>query len=98
MKGKLNITDHLKLKKDKPKKSNWLKDTLRQYELEHLELCKWLKDMDVVSDMYVRSWPNTEQFLEENKELLKFYYIYDNLKQKTNESKERTSPPANDIG
>jgi hypothetical protein len=82
MKSKLNLTDHLKVKRDKPKQSNWLKITLREYELEHLELCKWLKDRGIVNDLYLRHWPNTEQFLEENKELLDFYYIYTDLTQK----------------
>jgi len=97
MRNKLNLTDHLKKKRDKPKQSNWLKSTLREYELEHLELCKWLKDRGVVNDLYLRHWPDTEKFVEENKELLDFYYIYTDLNTKINESKERTTPHPDDI-
>lgn len=95
MSQRLNLRDHLS-KQKKEKKSNTVKELHKSFEIEHLQFCKELKEMGIVQDLFLRHFPNTKTFLEKEEELLKFYYIFDDLQNLINESKERTvNPPDN---
>lgn len=95
MSQRLDLHDHLSKKKTE-RKSNTVKELQKSFEIEHLQFCKELKDMGIVQDLFIRHFPDTKTFLEKEEELLKFYYIFDDLQNLINESKERTvNPPDN---